>query len=126
MIYYNHTTIHRSRTYHLEQQTVPENMGLESFPVEETLSQTLTLDGMRNIGDGGTYGEEEKEPETQDMTNKERSLSQGDDGVEEVCCLALSPLHKLDLPGKLEPQSGTCLHQIGLWTCLWGVFLIDD
>lgn len=101
-------------------------MGLESVPVEETLSRTLTLDGMRNIGDGGTYGEEEKEPETQDMTNKERPLSQGDVGVEEVCCLGLAAFHKLDLPGKLVPQSRNCLHQLGLWTCLWGVFLIDD
>ena len=34
--------------------------------------------------------------------------------------------YNLDSPGKRGLQSRNCLHLIGLWAHLWGIFLIDD
>lgn len=32
----------------------------------------------------------------------------------------------LDTPGQREPQLKNCIHHLGLWVCLWGVFLFAN
>lgn len=59
------------------------------------------------------------------QTNPETSSNHHVDT--QLCWLILATTwHKLESPKKRKPQMKNCLHQIGLGTCLWSIFLVND